>query len=132
MTDVADMESSGMSRSELVGRLLDVVAAGTVGPGGVLTVGPDALPLIAALTTSVSGTCPLDELMFEAGSWIGSREAAARMGCSDRWVRYLARRNAIRSQQVDGRWLLWSGAVEQWAATAQHTPDTGTPPPPEA
>lgn len=115
------------SAGSLMDRLLAVVAEGTVGPGGYLTLPPEALPLLRAVVegTSASGTSAIVERVFDTASWLTTAQAAARTGRTDRWMRTLARTGRIDAREVGGRWLLSAGAVDRYAATAKTMPATG-------
>lgn len=50
--------------------------------------------------------------------WVTTREAAARMGCTEQWVRQLARTERIRARRHGQSWLIASEAVDRAAPRA--------------
>lgn len=117
MTPSADKQSAAL----LVDRLLGIVADGRVNRDGTVTLAPECLGIVAALTSAI-GSGALVELVYEERSWISTGQAAARTGLTDRWLRDLARRNVIGSRRIGARWLLLAADVDRHAATARTTP----------
>ena len=46
---------------------------------------------------------------------IDTREAALRLGCSARWVRYLIAERRLRAQRISGVWVIEVESVEREA-----------------
>jgi hypothetical protein len=46
---------------------------------------------------------------------IDTRDAALRLGCSARWVRYLIAEGRLRAQRISGVWVIDEASVEQEA-----------------
>jgi hypothetical protein len=121
------MESATRTLPELLGELLELIAEeATVMPGGNVLLPANVLPLLAELITgsSARGTPDVDvELMFER-RWVTTEAAALRLGCTTRWIRALAGRNALSAHQVAGRWLIDTASI------SRHLAETATAPPP--
>lgn len=120
-------QSATRTLPELLGELLELIAEeAKVVAGGDVLLPARVLPLLAELLTgsSARGTPGMDiELMFDRG-WVTTETAASRLGCTPRWIRTLAGRNALSAHQVAGRWLIDTASI------ARHLAETATAPPP--
>lgn len=123
MTPFADAEDA----VTLVDQLLDLVDEARVIAGGAVVFDARVLPIIAALTSaSFPGESgPVDELVFDAGRWVTSRDAAGSLGCSPQWVRELARKGLVRAEQHSGRWLIAKASLDRYAAGKAQPPAKG-------
>jgi hypothetical protein len=130
MTDVSDMQSAARTFPELLGDLLELFAEeARVVAGGDVLLPARTLPLLAELLTggSARGTEDIDiELAFEQ-RWVTTETAAARLGCTTRWIRALAGRNVLNARQLAGRWLIDSASIARYLAetAAARLPATG-------